>query len=154
MSYLLGEYECLLDSKSRILLPVALKRQIPSEAQDKFIICRGFERCLTVYPLNVWNKLTENLINLNFFEPDDRNFVRSFQRGAIEISLDSASRLLLPKQLLNYAGIEKDIVLFAYADRFEVWDKQTYYHLFTDEPPEAFSERAKKVMGKKDKQQQ
>lgn len=154
MPYLLGEYECLLDSKSRILLPMALKKQIPPEAQDRFVICRGFEQCLTVFPLNVWNKLTENFINLNFFDPDPRNFIRSFQRGATEIQLDSANRLLLPRHLLSYAGIEKEIVLFAYADRFEIWKREDYNNLFMDETPEVFSERARRVMGSKDKLQQ
>ena len=151
MANLIGEYKCRLDAKSRILLPAALKRQISPEAEDKFVINRGFENCLVLYPQNEWRVISDELKKLNLFKKEDRLFMRYFQRGATELTLDGNSRLLLPKSLLGYAGIVKDVILFAYADRIEVWDTETYKNLLTDEP-EDFANLAEKVMGNIDKQ--
>jgi MraZ protein len=79
----------------------------------------------------------------------NRDFLRYFYRGATEITLDNSSRLLVPKSLLKYAGIEKDVIMFAYANKIEVWDKTRYENLLTDEP-EDFSALAEDVMSKKD----
>jgi MraZ protein len=146
---LIGEFECKLDDKSRIILPSALKKQISPEAQDKFVINRGFEGCLVLYPNNIWKETTERINKLNLFVRDNRRFVRFFYNGATELGLDSQNRLLFPKSLLEHAGIEKEIILFAYADRIEVWNKSTYQQLLSKEP-EDFALLAEQVMGKQE----
>ena len=146
---LIGEFECRLDDKSRIILPSGLKKQISPEAQDKFVINRGFEGCLVLYPNNVWKETTERINKLNLFVRDNRRFVRFFYNGATELALDSQNRLLFPKSLLEHAGIEKEIILFAYADRIEVWNKATYQQLLSKEP-EDFALLAEQVMGKQE----
>ena len=143
---LIGEFECRLDDKSRIILPSALKKQISPEAHDKFVINRGFEGCLVLYPQNVWDETTRNMNKLNLFVKDHRQFVRRFNNGATPLSLDNQNRLLLPKSLLDYASIDREIILFAYSDRIEVWNKKTYLELVSNEP-EDFAELAEKVMG-------
>lgn len=150
---LIGEYECRLDDKSRIILPSALKKQISQEAQDKFVINRGFEGCLVLYPLNVWKETTASIDKLNLYVKDNRKFVRFFYNGATELSLDSQNRLLLPKPLLEFAAIDKEIVLFAYSDRIEVWNKSTYQQLLAGEP-EDFAQLAEKVMGKQERSEE
>ncbi len=147
---LIGEFECRIDDKSRIILPSALKKQISQEAQEKFVINRGFEGCLVLYPYNVWKETTENINKLNLFVHDNRRFVRFFYNGATELTLDSQNRLLLPKTLLGFASIEKEVILFAYSDRIEVWDKHTYQQLLSKEP-EDFAQLAEKVMGKQER---
>jgi MraZ protein len=147
---LIGEYECRLDDKSRIILPSALKRQISQEAQDRFVINRGFEGCLVLYPQDVWKKTSENINKLNLFVRDNRWFVRFFYNGATELTLDSQNRLLLPKSLLGFAGIDKEVILFAYSDRIEVWNKATYQELLSKEP-EDFALLAEKVMGNQER---
>ncbi len=143
---LIGEYECRLDDKSRIILPSALKKQISPEAHDKFVINRGFEGCLVLYPQDVWDETTARMNKLNLFVKDHRQFVRAFNNGATPLSLDSQNRLLLPKMLLDYASIDREIILFAYSDRIEVWDKKTYRELLSNEPAD-FAQLAEKVMG-------
>jgi MraZ protein len=143
---LIGEFECRLDDKSRIILPSALKKQISPEAHDKFVINRGFEGCLVLYPQNVWDETTSGMNRLNLFIKENRQFVRAFNNGATPLSLDSQNRLLLPKPLLDYASIEREIILFAYSDRIEVWDKKAYLELVSHEP-EDFAKLAEKVMG-------
>jgi MraZ protein len=143
---LIGEYECRLDDKSRIILPAVLKKQISPEAHDRFVINRGFEGCLVLYPQNVWEETTARINKLNLFIKDNRQFVRAFNNGATSLSLDSQNRLLLPKSLLDFAAIDREIILFAYSDRIEVWNKKTYMELVSNEPGD-FALLAEKVMG-------
>ena len=147
MTNLIGEYECRIDQKGRIMLPSALKKQISAEAMEKFVINRGFESCLVLYPLNEWKVISEEINRLNLYNRKNRNFARYFYRGATELSLDVSSRLLLPKTLLEYAKIGKDLILFAFSNRIEVWPKEVYEQLMKDEP-EDFAVLAEEVMGK------
>ncbi|MGD0709797.1 MAG: division/cell wall cluster transcriptional repressor MraZ [Bacteroidales bacterium] len=150
MINLIGEYECKIDAKGRFMLPAGLKKQLPPEAQDKFVVNRGFENCLVLYPQNVWKVISDEVNQLNLYNKKNRDFVRYFYRGASELMLDSVNRLLLPKQLTEYAGIDKEIVLFAFSNRVEIWSKAAYTRLQTNEP-EDFSTLAEEVMAKKDK---
>ena len=146
---LIGEFECRLDDKSRVILPAGLKKQISPEAQDRFVINRGFENCLVLYPMNEWKSISEEINRLNLYNRKNRDFARYFYRGATELTLDNASRLLLPKSLLSYAGIVRDVVLFAFSNRIEVWARDRYEKLMTDEPAD-FSLLAEEVMGKRE----
>ncbi|MBE0641194.1 MAG: division/cell wall cluster transcriptional repressor MraZ [Bacteroidales bacterium] len=148
----IGEYECRMDAKGRIVLPSGLKKQVPVEADDRFVINRGFEKCLVLYPLNVWNRISEEINRLNPYVKKNREFVRYFYRGATELRLDGTHRLLFPKALMEYAEIDKDVVLFAHGDRIEVWNKQLYdaqLHVESDD----FSSLAEDVMGSFGKQE-
>lgn len=147
MTNLIGEYECRIDDKGRIILPSGLKKQIPQEAQDRFVINRGFESCLALYPMNEWKRISDEVNRLNLYNRKNRNFVRYFYRGASELALDSSNRLLLPKTLLGYAGIQRDVILFAFSNRIEVWAKDKYENLMTVEP-EDFALLAEEVMDK------
>ena len=149
---LIGEYECRVDEKSRIILPSSLKKQIPQEAEDRFVVNRGFEGCLVLYPMNVWKETTEQINRLNLYVQKNRSFVRLFYNGATELTLDSQNRLLLPKSLLEYAGIGKETILFAYSDRIEIWNSEKYRKLLSDEP-ENFAQLAEDVMGKQERSQ-
>lgn len=147
MSQFLGEFECKLDPKGRVMLPAGLKKQLSPEAQDRFVINRGFEKCLVLYPLNEWKVISEEVNQLNLYAKKNREFARYFFRGATELSMDTTNRLLLPKPLLDYASIDKDLVLFAYSNRIEVWSKANYESLLNDEPDD-FASLAEEVMAK------
>ena len=140
-----GEYEATVDAKGRFLLPGGLKKQLP-EGETRFILSRGFEKCLTLYPQKSWELIISKISQLNDFDPKVRQFRRQFLGGATEIELDSAGRMLLPASLKEYAGLGKDVVLAAALDRFEIWDASKYKQLFEDFSPEAFSDLAKEVM--------
>ncbi|MFW5687732.1 MAG: division/cell wall cluster transcriptional repressor MraZ [Bacteroidota bacterium] len=147
MANLLGEYVCKLDAKGRIMLPAGLKKQLSEADQEHFVINRGFEKNLTLYPDSEWQRITKEINSLNLYSKKNREFVRYFFRGASELSCDSSNRLLLPKTLLEYANIEKELVLFAYGNRIEVWSKELYESTMNDEPEE-FSDLAEEVMGR------
>ena len=148
MTNLIGEFECKIDSKGRIMVPAGLAKQLPEEALNKFVINRGFEKCLVLYPKNEWETISKEINELNLYNKKNRDFVRYFFRGATELIMDGNKRLLFPKKLLEYAGIEKELVLFAFSNRVEVWDKASYENMMTDEP-EDFADLAEEVMGKK-----
>jgi MraZ protein len=145
----LGEYEATLDAKGRFLLPAGLKKQLPAEDGNAFVINRGFEKCLTMYPLSSWEPIFSNISKLNDFDPKVREFRRWFLNGAIQMELDSAGRLLVPKNLSDHAGLEKDIVLVSAVNKIEIWDKKAYQQFFDSFSPEAFSSLAAQVMSGK-----
>lgn len=153
MAGFLGEFQCRLDSKSRIALPSALKKQLSPEANDQFVINRGFEKHLILYPLNAWETITAEINRLNLYIKKNREFVRYFYRGATELKLDSHNRLLLPKRLLQYAVVKEEVILFAYANRIEVWAEELYDQLLSDEPKD-FADLAEEIMGGDNQQPQ
>lgn len=132
MSYL-GEYICKLDAKGRLTVPSGLKKQLDNEGREGFVLNRGFEGCLGLYPHKDWQVVADKLNNLNLFTIKNRTFVRKFQNGAINLDMDGNGRLNLPKELQEYAGITKEIVLFAYADRIEIWDRAKYDEMMNEE---------------------
>ncbi len=152
MANFLGEYECKLDAKGRFILPSGLKKQVPAEANGQFVVNRGFEKCLVLYPRNEWDKITEEINRLNQFVKKNREFLRYFFRGATEVALDGSDRLLLPRRLKEYANINKEIVLFAHTNKIEIWGQTEYDNLLSDEP-EDFSDLAEQVMGNAEKQE-
>ncbi len=146
MPQLLGEYECKVDSKGRMRLPSQLIKQLGAEGTHTFIINRGMDNCLMLYPKNVWDVIIKRINQLNTYKKKNRDFVRFIYRGATELVLDGSDRLNIPNRLTEYAGIEKDIILFAINDRVEVWSKSKYDNLISEEPDQ-FSDLAEEVMG-------
>lgn len=147
MTRFLGEFDCKVDAKGRVRMPASLKKQLMPEAQNQLVVNRGFEKCLVIYPKNEWETISEEVNRLNLYVKKNRDFVRYFYRGATEMELDATDRFLLPKSLLEYAKVGKELVLFAYSNRIEVWDKSAYNKLLTDEPSD-FADLAEEVMGR------
>lgn len=147
MAHLIGEYDCKLDAKGRFVLPSGLKKQLMPGDQERFVINRGFEKNLTLYPDSEWQKISREINALNLYNKKNREFVRYFFRGASELTADSTNRLLVPKSLMEYAGIDKEVVLFAYGQRIEIWARDLYEEMMRNEP-EDFSALAEEVMGK------
>jgi MraZ protein len=145
----LGEYEATLDQKGRFLLPAGFKKQLPDIENLRFVINRGFEKCLTLYPIQNWEPLFSEISQLNDFDPKVREFRRYFLNGATFVEPDTAGRLLVPPNLKEQVGLEKDIVLVAAVQKIEIWDSNTYKKLFESFSPEAFSSLANEVMNKK-----
>ncbi|HEY9533863.1 MAG TPA: division/cell wall cluster transcriptional repressor MraZ [Mucilaginibacter sp.] len=146
MSNFLGEFDCKLDAKGRMMIPVGLKKQLPEAVSEGLVINRGFEKHLVIYTRKEWDKIVDDLSKLNSYEKKTREFIRYFTRGASELMLDSAGRVLLPKSLLEYAGIGADVVLACQFNKIEVWAKDAYDSQLDDEP-ENFANLAEEVMG-------
>ncbi|MCX6315584.1 MAG: division/cell wall cluster transcriptional repressor MraZ [Sphingobacteriales bacterium] len=146
----LGEYEATIDAKGRFLLPAGFKKQLPEEGGNLFVINRGFEKCLTLFPLQSWQPIFSEISKLNDFDPKVREFRRYFLNGATQLELDSAGRLLLPKNLTEHAGLEKDIVLVSAVNKIEIWDSSKYKQFFETFTPQSFSDLANEVMNRKE----
>ncbi len=140
-----GEYECRVDAKGRLRLPSALIRQIGG-VNLNFTVNRGFEQHLIMYPKEVWERKTKEINQLNIYSQQHRQVIRYFYRGATEVQLDTADRVLIPKSLLEYAEISKEVMLFAYQDQIEIWSKERY-KIMLEQEPEDFSSIADKVFG-------
>ena len=117
-----GEYQHALDTKNRIIVPAKLREELG----NKFVITKGLDGCLYVYPLAEWKILEEKLKTLPLTNKDARAFVRFFFSGACEIELDKQYRGVIPQNLKEYAGIEKDIVSIGVLSRVEIWSKEKW----------------------------
>jgi MraZ protein len=149
MQQLLGEYECKIDPKGRMRLPSDLLGQLGEDARS-FVVNRGFEKCLMLYPEKVWDSITNEINQLNLYNKKNRDFVRYFYRGAQKVAPDSADRVLITKRLQAYAEIDKEVILSAYNDRIEIWAKDQYDKMLDDEPDD-FSDLAEDVLGNMNK---
>lgn len=150
MPHFLGEFECKLDAKGRMMIPSNLRKQLPEAEREGLVINRGFEKHLVIYQRKEWDLILDDLSKLNQYEKKNRDFVRYFTRGATEIIPDTAGRILFPKTLLDYAGIEAEVVLTGNLNKIEVW-AQSAYDEQLDNEPENFAKLAEEVMGNKPK---
>jgi MraZ protein len=146
MARFIGEFECKIDNKGRIILPLKLRAQIEDKDAKTMVINRGFEKCLVLYTSVDWNMETEKLNVLNDFNRNARKFIRQFNNGANIVSIDSNSRINIPNSLIDYASLKDDIVISCYNHKIEIWDKKHYdEELKFDE--EEFSKMAEELMG-------
>lgn len=147
MTGFLGEFEATLDAKGRFLLPAGFKKQLPEEETKRYVINRGFNKCLALYPIMSWEPLFKKVNGLNEFEPKERDFKRIFLNGATYVEPDTAGRILLPPSLKSYAELQKDIVLLATGDKLEIWDSNKYKQFFDSISSDALSEMGREVLG-------
>ncbi|MCP9235569.1 division/cell wall cluster transcriptional repressor MraZ [Lewinella sp. JB7] len=143
---LLGEFYVALDSKGRFRLPSGLLKGLGDRDTLKFVVNRGFDNCLVLYPKPVWDEIKTEVDALNKYNRKNLQFTRLFYRGASELVPDSADRLLLPKQLLAWAKTDKNLVLMAMNDRIEIWAEAEYERLLNEEV-EDYSSLAEDVLG-------
>jgi len=147
-----GEFRCTLDVKGRFMLPVALQKQLPVDEREdyrnKLMINRGLDKCLVLYPVSEWDKIEDDLSKLNDFIEEERRFKRLLKSGLNEVDIDKSSRIVIPKMLMQHAGIKKNIVLYADQNKVEIWDEETY-NKHIEENGDDLSILAEKVMGGK-----
>jgi MraZ protein len=144
---LIGVHELKADEKARILLPSALKKQLLPYLEDGFILKRSvFQKCLELYPMKEWDKIMAKLNKLNRFVKKNNDFIRMYTAGVRIVEIDANGRLLIPKDLVNYAGIQGEIVLNAMGAWIEIWDREAYESTIND-PRVDFASLAEEVMG-------
>lgn len=130
MLNLLGEYDLRLDAKGRLTLPAGLRKQLDGELQKGFVVNRDvFKPCLVLYPMAEWEQTQSMMRRLNRFVEKNLEFIRRFMNGATQVELDPSDRLLLPKALMDYAGIGKDIKMIGMMDRVEIWSKECHANM-------------------------
>jgi MraZ protein len=147
MRNLIGTYECKADAKGRVMLPAALQKQLAPMLEKGFVLKRAvFQPCLELYPMDEWEQLMQKINKLNRFNRKNNDFVRRFTAGVKVIELDTTGRLLIPKDLIGFAKINKEIVLSSAINIVEIWDKDCYEKAI-DDAANDFADLAEEVMG-------
>ncbi len=149
MVILIGTYECKVDTKGRLMVPAPMKKQLLPVLEKGFVLKRSvFNPCLELYPMEQWNKEMEKIGELNQYVKENVDFIRMFTAGVKIVEVDTNGRLLIPKDLVRVAKIEKEVVLQSSIGKVEIWDKELYEKSI-DTPAEEFAALAERVMGNK-----
>jgi len=144
---IVGTYECKADVKGRVMFPAALKKQLQKVIGDGFVIKRSvFNRCLEIHPMSEWNEVIGQVNKLNRFVKKNNDFIRSYMAGLKVVDVDVSGRFLIPKDLLFFASLEKEIVLSSSVNMIEIWDKNRY-ESSVSETLKDFGDLAENVMG-------
>ena len=129
------------------MMSSAFKKQLSPILQEGFVVKRAvFQPCLELYPMQEWNDVMHKVNSLNRFVKKNNDFIRRFTAGVRVIELDASGRLLIPKDLCQFAGIQKQIVLSSAINIIEIWDKDNYEKTI-DAAAEDFATLAEEVMG-------
>jgi MraZ protein len=133
MTFFTSEYESKLDAKGRLVLPSRIKAQLPEGDGNELVIRRGFEPCLIIYPMVEFKKVFSKISSLSEFNEEYRKLQRNFLSGVVTVELDSSGRFLIPKNMLAFAQIDKDVTLVGLGSKVELWNPSTYEkHQITD----------------------
>lgn len=147
MINIIGTYECKADAKGRVMFPAALKKQLQKVLGDGFVIKRSvFNHCLEIHPMQEWNEVVGQVNKLNRFVKKNNDFIRSYMAGLKVVDVDGSGRFLIPKDLLSFAGLEKQIVLSSSVNMIEIWDKDKYESSVAESLKD-FGDLAEEVMG-------
>ena len=150
MQHFIGTYECKADAKGRIMIPVALKKQLSAVVSKGFVLKRAvFNSCLELYPMQEWEQLMAKINKLNRFNKKNIDFIRRFTAGVKMVEVDASGRLLIPKDLLGHASIQKEVVVSSAVNILEIWDKNQY-EAAIDAATLDFGALAEEVMGDQD----
>ena len=138
---------CKIDVKGRVLIPSSLKKQMSSVLSKGFVLKRAvFQNCLELYPINEWEELIKRVNSLNRFKKKNNDFIRRFTAGVKFIEVDNNNRILIPKDLIEFSHIKRDIVFSSSVNIIEIWDKDKYENAIVDSR-EDFAKLAEEVMG-------
>ena len=146
MSSFVGDYNCKVDAKGRLILPSAFKKQMSSDADERFVIKKDiYEDCLVLYPMDEWTRMVEVLRKkLNPYNKAHKKFLRGFYMDTAELTLDSNNRITIPKKILSKIEVQKELKLVAQDDKIEVWNPVTYEKDFDESQ---FQELAEEIFG-------
>lgn len=140
-------YECRIDDKGRLKLPSSLIKLLQSSDNKDFVIKRSvFQNCLEVYPIKPWEKLMKKINGLNRFVKKNADFIRMFTAGVKNVELDASERILIPKDLKQFANLKKEIVISGAGELFEIWDKEAYEKVISTNEAD-FGKLTEDVMG-------
>ena len=147
MTFFTSEYESKLDAKGRLVLPARIKAQLPADGTEanELVIRRGFEQCFIIYPMVEFKKVFSKISGLSEFNEEYRKLQRNFFSGTATVELDNNGRFVVPKSMLTYAGIDKDVILVGMGNKVEVWNP-TVYEKHQIQDPSELSKLAEKYL--------
>ncbi|WP_438433403.1 division/cell wall cluster transcriptional repressor MraZ [Gorillibacterium sp. sgz500922] len=137
----MGEHQHSIDEKGRLTIPSRFREELGAS----FVITRGLDQCLFVYPSSEWSVLEQKLKSLSLMKSDARAFTRFFFSGAVECELDKQGRVNLPKNLTEHAKLDKDCVVIGVSNRVEIWSRAVWEE-YSQKSEESFNEIAEKLV--------
>ena len=145
----IGEYAYSLDSKGRVNIPAKFRQSLSDDNEGTFVIARGMDACVWIYPLMQWKDIESNLRNLSSLSKINRTFVRNTARYASPSTYDKQGRITLTPSLIDYAGLDKDVLIVGMVNKIEIWnptrlDETDKQNLEID--PTAYDELAKNII--------
>ena len=143
-----GKYEHAVDDKGRVSLPSKLRKNLSPEANDSFVITRGYESSLDLFPMDVWNQLEEELRSkLNKHREEDRLFLRTLMMWAQEVTLDRQSRIMIPQELMEFAGVTEKVIIIGALEKIEIWSPASFRSYHERNADQTYESVAARVMG-------
>ncbi|MFQ6677250.1 MAG: division/cell wall cluster transcriptional repressor MraZ [Fidelibacterota bacterium] len=118
----IGEYSYTIDAKGRVNIPAKFRQSLAPENDNTFVITRGMDPCIWVYPLTGWQYIEDNLKELSAISPINRSFIRSTARYASPVKFDKQGRIILSPQLMDYANIDNDALIIGMINKIEIWN--------------------------------
>lgn len=136
MTFFTSEYESKLDVKGRLALPSRIKAQLPEGSGNELVVRKGFEQCLIVYPMVEFKKVFSRISGLSEFNEEYRRLQRNFFSGTATVELDNSGRFLIPKNMLAYAELDKEVKLVGMGNKVEIWNPAIYEKNLISDPGE------------------
>jgi len=124
----MSEYNHTIDTKGRLIVPSKFREQLG----DEFVVTKGMDGCLFVYANDDWSAFEQKLTSLPLINKEARKFARFFLAGAAQVEVDKQGRILLPTNLRQFAGLEKDVVLVGVGSRIEIWSRENWENMDAD----------------------
>lgn len=143
--------EVLVDDKFRVTFPSRFKKHLPPEEKDSIVITRGIGKSLLAFSVSIWEKYAEKIASMNYDDPDFVRKSRYMLNWAAECSFDGQGRFRIPQELMDFAGIKREVVFFGRGDKVEIWDKDTYYRDLIED--ENYDKNAENIFYKVEKEE-
>ncbi|HKJ66632.1 MAG TPA: division/cell wall cluster transcriptional repressor MraZ [bacterium] len=145
----IGEYHYSIDSKGRINIPAKFRQALSPDSDGTFVITRGLDQCVWIYPLEEWERIEDNLRSFTFLRPKERDFIRQIVRHATPTKYDKQGRVMIPATLQNIAALDDEVLIIGMLNKIEVWnpniidDRYDSFLDLTDEDYESFAAQIK-----------
>jgi MraZ protein len=149
MSRFKGEETYSIDIKGRVNIPAKMRKNLSEEANETFVVTRGFEKCIYAYPLDEWKKKETSFDNLSEYDEKSRFFLRTLLRFSEDVKIDAQQRIAVPKELLVFAEIDKKVTIAGVMNHLEFWNPEEYEKYMTSHDI-TYENVAEKVMSGKE----
>lgn len=145
MAFFKGQEQYSIDAKGRVNVPSKMRKALSPSANDTFVITRGVDECIVAYPFDEWKKYEEKFEQLNQYDEKNRYFLRVLLMWSEDVKIDAQQRIALPKALIEFAGIDKQVAIIGMIDHIEFWNPEKF-RAYLSSQDESYGDVAGKVM--------
>jgi MraZ protein len=145
----IGEFHYTIDSKGRLNIPSKFRQSLSKDNKNTFVIARGLDQCIWVYPLIEWRQIEQNLRDLSSLSATHRRFIRNTARYATPSTYDKQGRVMLNSSLIDFAGLDKEVLIIGMINKMEIWNPKILDKLEKKQSkiqPETYEELSNKII--------